>query len=167
MVLETVSLLGVPLLLQLLLVPAAAAAAAAQSAAISIGNSTQLFVDDFLIQSKVNLTRSMHSPDLSRVAITADAPWERNYTVGMIGTSVILDDGKIRLWYSLRNNTLGCRPANVPRHQSDQPPCDAHVPPQPNYVTAAGNIYIGYAESSARMRSTRPRVSYIKNKSFI
>ena len=162
MVLETVSLLGVPLLLQLLLVPAAAPQPpqpSAQSAAISIGNSTQLFVDDFLIQSKVNLTRSMHSPDLSRVAIAADAPWERNYTVGMIGTSVILDDGKIRLWYSLRNNTLGCRPANVPRHQSDQPPCDAHVPPQPNYVAAAGNIYIGYAESSARMLNTRG-VSY-------
>jgi hypothetical protein len=60
--------------------------------------------------------------------------------MGMGGTSVILDDGKLRLWYSVRNSTLGCG-------FGDQPPCNASLPGQPNYEASAGNIYIGYAES--------------------
>ena len=117
--------------------------------AVDIGSSTQLFVDDLLVANSSGLTRTMHSPDCSRVAVTADAPWERNFTVGMIGTSVLMDDdGKLRVWYSLRNSTLGCRPANVPASKNDQPPCSAHDPPQPNYEASAGKIYIGYAEST-------------------
>ena len=125
------------------------------AAAIDIGNSTQLFVDDLLIATRSeHLTRSLHRPDCSRVAVTTDAPWEHNFTMGLIGTNIILrDDGTLQLWYSLRNSTLGCRPANVPAGQNDMPPCSAHDPPQPNYESTAGKIYIGYAESSDGGRS--------------
>jgi hypothetical protein len=50
---------------------------------IIIGNSTQLFVDDCIVASKTaNLIRSLHRPDCSHVAVTTDAPWEHNYTIG-------------------------------------------------------------------------------------
>ena len=130
--------------------PAAPHSALLAAAAIDIGNSTQLFVDDFLIATKSeHLTRALHRPDCSRVAVTTDAPWEHNYTMGLIGTNIILrEDGTLQLWYSLRNSTLGCRPANVPASSNDQPPCSAHDPPQPNFESTAGRIYIGYAESA-------------------
>jgi hypothetical protein len=131
--------------------PAAAQPALlAAGSAIDIGNSTQLFVDDLLIATKSeHLTRALHRPDCSRVAVTTDAPWEHNYTMGLIGTNIILrEDGTLQLWYSLRNSTLGCRPANVPASSNDQPPCSAHDPPQPNFESTAGHIYIGYAESA-------------------
>jgi hypothetical protein len=120
---------------------------------IDIANSTQLFVDDFLVATKTaNLVRSLHRPDCSRVAVTTDAPWERNYTMGLIGTNVILrGDGTLQLTYCLRNSTLGCRPASVKPSANDQPPCSEISPtnpPQPNYEGTAGNIYIGYAEST-------------------
>ena len=41
--------------------------------ALCIGSSTQL--------SSSGLAQSMHSPELARVAVTADAPWEQNRTV--------------------------------------------------------------------------------------
>jgi hypothetical protein len=125
----------------------------APGTAIYIANSTQLLVDDFLVATKTaNLVRSLHRPDCSRVAVTTDALWERNYTIGIGGTNAILrDDGTLQLTYSLRNSTLGCRPAGVSPSANDQPPCSEVSPtnpPQPNYEPSAGNIYIGYAEST-------------------
>ena len=133
----------------LLAVPAAAAAAAVTPRPIDIANSTQLFVDDFLVATKTaNLVRSLHRPDCSRVAVTTDAPWERNYTMGLIGTNVILrEDGTLQLTYSLRNSTIGCTRGKYDKN-NDMPPCSAHWAPQPNYEPSAGNIYIGYAEST-------------------
>jgi hypothetical protein len=109
--------------------PAPAPAAAVTPIHIAM-NSTQLFVDDFLVASKTaNLVRSLHRPDCSRVVVTTDAPWERNYTMGLIGTNVILrEDGTLQLTYCLRNSTLAgvqaseCetkrqRPATVQRNQ--------------------------------------------------
>ena len=46
----------------------------AVSSAVNISSSTQLFVDDFLVQNSSGLTRKMHSPDCSHIAVTADAP---------------------------------------------------------------------------------------------
>ena len=150
------ALVAMAMLLCLCSLTAAAALpapAAAVVTPIDIANSTQLFVDDFLVASKTaNLVRSLHRPDCSRVAVTTDAPWERNYTMGLIGTNVILrEDGTLQLTYSLRNSTLGCRPASVKPSANDQPPCSEISPtnpPQPNYEATAGNIYIGYAEST-------------------
>jgi hypothetical protein len=42
---------------------------------IQIGSSTQLFADDLIIASMTSVTRTMHSPSMSDVAIQADQPW--------------------------------------------------------------------------------------------
>ena len=113
---------------------AAAATAGDGSSASPVllaGNAPQLFVDDRLIAAagSANLTRSTHSPDCSRVVVTADAEWEENMTVGVLGASVIRDGGRLRLWYPLRNSTLGCRPAGVPVSVDDRPNCRPVQPP--------------------------------------
>ena len=109
--------------------------------AIDIGDSIQLFADDLLVASSTNLTRTMHSPAVVQVAIAADAPWEKEFTIGIIGTSVVMDGDKIRIWYQLRNNTLGCG-------HGDQPSCADGLPPEPNYEPSGGFILTAYAEST-------------------
>ena len=138
-----------PLLLLLLSVGAGDADGA--SAPIDIGNSTQLFVDDLLVASSESLTRTMHSPQPSfQTAITADAPWEADFAIGVIGTSVIAEAGRIRVYYALRNKTLGCG-------HGDQPACSEKVPPQPNYEPSAGPILTAVAESTTGGRTwTKP-----------
>jgi hypothetical protein len=49
--------------------------------ALCIGSSTQLLVEDCLVQSSSGLARSMQSSELARVAATEHAPWEQNRTV--------------------------------------------------------------------------------------
>ena len=82
--------------LWLAVVGAAAALGAGGSDAadgvLHIGNSTQLFVDNFLVAS-TNLSRTMNRPAADRVVIAADAPWERGFKIGIIGTSVVQDGG--------------------------------------------------------------------------
>lgn len=123
----------------------------AAPAAIFIRDSTQLFADDFIVDSMINLTRSVHSPDCSHSVITPDAPLERNRAIATGGTSVILDEdsGKLRVWYMTRNATLGCLPGSVP-DPTRVPPCtpSEHLPPQPNFQEpASGPAYLHYAES--------------------
>lgn len=110
-------------------------------ATMDIGDSVQLFVDDLLVADSNNLTRVMHSPAVVQIAVAADAPWEQDFTIGIIGTSVVMDGGKIRLWYQLRNKTLGCG-------HGDQPSCAERLPPQPNYEPSGGLILTAYAEST-------------------
>jgi hypothetical protein len=117
--------------------------------ALHIGNASQLFIDDLIIASTVNLSRSVHSPDCARVAIRADADWEKNLTIGLLGASLIADGGKLRLWYPLRNSSVGCRPAGVsvfPASGDDRPNCSSHNPPEPNLEAAP--LYLAYAESA-------------------
>ena len=75
-----------------LAVVGAAAALGDSDGVLHIGNSTQLFVDDFLVAS-TNLSRTMNRPAADRVVIAADAPWERGFKIGIIGTSVVQDGG--------------------------------------------------------------------------
>ena len=147
----------------------ALAACGAGHGALDIASSTQLFVDDFLVAQRVNVTRTMHSPEASfRVAIRPDAAWEKGYAIGVIGTSVVHVDDQgtdaahaptgtqaqaqaptqatsqaptLRVYYTLRNATLGCG-------CGDQPPCSGHYPPQPNFEPSAGPMLTAVAESS-------------------
>ena len=100
--------------------------------AINISTTTQLFADDFLIANlSSSIVRHMNAPDASRVVIRPDAPWERGFAIGIIGTSVLEDGGAIKMWYTLRNRTLR-RP-------------DPSIPPQPDYHHTP--ILTAYAES--------------------
>ena len=112
--------------------------------AVHIGQATQLFIDDAVIATTANLTRTMHSPAMTRVVLTADAAWEKNLTIGVLGASIISEGGKLRVWYPLRNSSLGCRPAGVPVSINSQPNCSSNNS-QPN-VNAAP-IFLAYAES--------------------
>jgi hypothetical protein len=99
-----------------LLASATAALLATATAAqppLDVGNVTQLFVDDFIVQSSSNCTRTVHVLKPSAVAIKPDAAWEANSTIGVIGTSVLDDgSGRLRAWYTLRNKTNGYDPTN-------------------------------------------------------
>ena len=75
---------------------------------IDIGSSTQLFADDYLVASvTAGLIRRMHTPHMTPI-IRPDAAWETGFAIGTIGTSVVQAGDKLRLYYSLRNATLGC-----------------------------------------------------------
>jgi hypothetical protein len=114
-------------------------------------NETQLLVDDAIIESATNLTRTMNTPDAAAVAaILPDAPWEQGFAIGIIGTSVVVDPawpaGRMRVYYQLRNASLGCG-------EGDQPPCSTNPkvpsPKQPNFETkSSGPILTAVAESN-------------------
>jgi hypothetical protein len=126
----------------LLAMGAAMAAHPTAGGAIDIGSALQLVADDFIIASLANLTRTMHSPQPSfQTVLKPDAEWEADFAIGLVGTSVVVDGPKIRLYYALRNRSLGCG-------QGDQPPCAAKLPPEPNYEPTAGPILTALAEST-------------------
>ena len=117
-------------------------AAEAPAPPLNVGTTAQLLVDDRLVASMTpGLSRRMHSPALTPI-IRPDAPWEQGLAIGTIGTSVVQEgDGRLRLYYSLRNASLGCG-------EGDQPPCVAGAPPQPNFEPSAGPIRTALAEST-------------------
>ena len=111
---------------------------------LNIGTSLQLVaVDDLIVASTANLTTTMHSPDVSRVAIESNP----GFAISTY-SSALLDpvDGKIKIWYSMENNTLGCG-------HNFQPPCGKGLPPQPHYDDMRG-IRTAYAESDDGVRRT-------------
>ena len=129
-------------------------------------NETALFVDDLVIESSSNVTRKFNTPDTSFAAIRPDAPWEQGYAIGIIGTSVVLIDDElsskqttIRVYYTLRNSSLGCG-------SGDQPPCPKQQgprPAEPNFEPSAGPIMTAVAESSDGGKSfTKPLLHQFK-----
>ena len=81
-----------PPLLSLALTPVALLPCAAAPATLDIGSSTQLLVDELIIASQANLTRTMHSPQPAfHTAIRPDAPWESGYAIGLVGTTAVAD----------------------------------------------------------------------------
>ena len=114
---------------------------------VHIGQATQLFIDDAIIAATANLTRTMHSPAMTRVVVTADAAWETkfNLTVGVLGASLVSDGGKLKMWYPLRNSSLGCRKEGVSPSSNSQPNCSSNNS-QPNVDAAP--IFLAYAEST-------------------
>jgi hypothetical protein len=110
---------------------------------LDVSVNTQLFADDRIVSSMHNLSRTVHQPSTVRVVLRPDAPWERGFAIGIGATSVIKDDdtGKLRMYYSLRNASVGCG-------HGDQPPCTEHAPPQPNFEPSAGPILTALAEST-------------------
>lgn len=81
----------------LLCVVSAGACLAAGAGPISVGERRELFVDDFLIESRAEgVEVHVHRPAAKEVVLTADAPWEGN-TSGYF--TVFEDEGLCRMYY--------------------------------------------------------------------
>ena len=76
--------------------------------AVDVGTTVQLAVSPKIIaQAGTGLKRTMQRPSDLRTVISADAPWEQGFAIGVLGTSIVdRGGGHLQLWYSLRNRTL-------------------------------------------------------------
>jgi hypothetical protein len=63
---------------------------------ISIGSRRELFVDEFLIESRKNTQLILHHPQPQEIALHCDRPWEGNTCIYF---RIIPDGGKYRMWY--------------------------------------------------------------------
>jgi hypothetical protein len=81
---------------------AVAASAAPVDEPLRIGHTKQLIIDDFVIGSVKNLSRTVHEPrrHAGNPIITGDKPWER-WLIGVNGRPVIYDDEThgFKMWY--------------------------------------------------------------------
>jgi hypothetical protein len=72
------------------------------AAAIEIGSMKQLFIDHKFIESAEGITLTVQQPVQPRDKLLAlDAPWEKDAHLGSYST-VVQENGKIRLWYDVR-----------------------------------------------------------------
>ena len=72
------------------------------AAAIEIGSMKQLFIDHKFIESSEGITLTVQQPVQPRDKLLAlDAPWEADAHLGSYST-VVQENGKIRLWYDVR-----------------------------------------------------------------
>jgi len=71
---------------------------------IDVGSKKQLFIDELFIQSSRGVTLTMNSPDRDGIVLlTNDQPWETGpETYIGVYSSVIKEDGVVRLWYDSR-----------------------------------------------------------------
>lgn len=71
---------------------------------IDVGSKKQLFIDELFIQSSRGVTLTMNPPSRDgRVLLTNDQPWETGpETYIGVYSSVIKEDGVVRLWYDSR-----------------------------------------------------------------
>ena len=63
---------------------------------INIGSRRELFVDEFLIESRKNTQLILHHPQPQEIALHCDRPWEGNTCIYF---RIIPDGGKYRMWY--------------------------------------------------------------------
>jgi len=76
-------------------------AAELEKDAITVGTQKQLFVDNRFIASSRGVTLTMNEPRRDgQVLIKCDQPWEQGASIGVY-SSVMKDNGKVRLWYDL------------------------------------------------------------------
>lgn len=67
---------------------------------IDVGTEKQVFLDGFLIDSKHKVSLRIHNPYRDgKVLVEPDRPWEEK--IGSY-SSVLMEDGKIRIWYDCR-----------------------------------------------------------------
>lgn len=79
-----------------------AATVLSQERAIEIGSRKQLFIDHKFIESSEGVELIMNPPQRTgEMLVLPDAPWEKELGIGSY-SSVIQENGKIRLWYNIR-----------------------------------------------------------------
>ncbi len=82
----------------------AAGGVAGEGGVRDIGNRRQVFVDRTLIESSRNVRRNANPPRRAgEILIAPEEPWETAHEKAMIGvySSVLQEDGKVRVWYDL------------------------------------------------------------------
>ena len=106
---------------------------------IHIGSQRELFVDEFLIERKVDLELQLHSPVPQEVVMTRDAPWEGS---GSTFETIFRDGEIIRLYYMGMEltNVNGSKLRDNPGH------------------TELRNAVVCYAESKDGVHWTRPEL---------
>jgi len=82
----------------------AAARLSAGETPLRFGNVRQLFVDEFLIATKQNVSLQLHSPVAREVVLQADQPWEG---LTLTYPCVFRDGGKFRLYYRASGPPIG------------------------------------------------------------
>jgi len=79
-----------------LIVPGATPCHAADTEALDIGSRWELFVDDYLIDSRQDIDLKLHRPVRREIVLTTDKPWEGPTCAYF---SVVQDGKKVRLYY--------------------------------------------------------------------
>jgi len=68
---------------------------------INVGSRKQLFIDNSLIEANRDVTLTMNPPQRDgRVLIAPDATWEQGASIAVY-SSVLKENGRIRVWYDL------------------------------------------------------------------
>ena len=104
---------------------------------INVDSRLGLFVDDYLIESVVGLTRTLHAPQRQELAIKFDKPWEG----GACGYVTVLEDGDIYRMYYRAQDVVGS--------YDDFPNC-------------YGPEVTGYAESRDGVHWTKPDLNLFR-----
>jgi len=104
---------------------------------LEIGDSKQLFMDDFIIEAEHGVNYKMHTPTYTgEVLVEADLPTEKGGHVYLYSSVMKDSDGKIKMWYDFF------------RPKSDDPyDHDRHV---------------AYAESTDGLHFTKPMLEYFE-----
>ena len=88
-----------------LVLPAVKATVAPPRGVIKLMPGSQLFIDDYLIEASMNLTRTTHQPQtLPNPILAKDETW---HEMPLFYQQVLRDpdSGLFRMWYNVRNNT--------------------------------------------------------------
>ena len=110
---------------------------------LRIGNSLQLFVDDFLIESMKGTERKLQPPMPAGVALRFDKPWEGNVSAYV---TIFRDGNKFRMYYR------GSSDPSYTRKSALQPG-EALLPKHPDFTC--------YAESPDGINWTKPSLGLI------
>jgi len=74
---------------------------------IDVGSRKQLFIDDRFIASSRGVEMVMNRPYRDgQVLLAADQPWEQGHFIGVY-SSVLKEQGKVKIWYDLRRPSPG------------------------------------------------------------
>ena len=99
---------------------------------IDVGSRKQLFIDDRFIETSHGVELTMNPPRRDgQVLLTTDQSEERGRHIGVY-SSVLKEDGRVKIWYDLRRYTPG--------------------------AAYEYELLVGYAESPDGLRFTKPRL---------
>ena len=77
-----------------------------EQASIRVGTKTQLFVDDWVIESWQNAVRILNAPTEKRIALSPEREDDDHVRFGCPCSALPTDDGKVQLFYTDKSNTL-------------------------------------------------------------